>query len=61
MNKANSENFRRQAEQASISHFMQMAIIEAYRKAYPDKVTIIQDDVTFQDYEHFQEWANKKG
>lgn len=59
MKKVNSENFLKQAEQAAISEFMQMAIIGAYRKAHPDKVTIIQDEVQFHDYKHFQEWANE--
>lgn len=63
MNKLTPEqvkNFRKQSEQASVSEFMRMAIYGAYRKEYPDKITIVMDEITLHDPKHFREWSGKK-
>lgn len=59
MKKVDPENFRRQSEQAAYAHYLKMLKVHRYKEAFPDKITILQDEITLRDPEHYKKWANE--
>lgn len=56
MKRVDSENFRRQSDQAAYENYKTSLKMNRYKDSFPDKITVVHDEVILKDPKHFNEW-----